>query len=159
MLRIFFIIIAFFMLTGAVIGGLYFWGVDPLSKLGLVINKAPDVKGSFRTPEHSYVDFGLLAVPLILDREVKAQAELIVRLDVVFEKKEMVAVNLPRLQAAYLEDMIGYLPSSFRNNGGRPISVADLDVIAIRRRLQAVSDRVLGPGAVKAVEIEHTGLR
>ncbi len=141
------------MLIGAVIGGLYFWGVDPLAKLGItapMMSKEPAAPPP--PPPPVYVDFGLLIVPVIQDREVKKQAEMIVRLEVDPKNKEIVAKNLPRLQNAYLAEMITYLGATVRE--GQP-----LDIPAIRRRLTTSAEKTLGGLYVKDVVIENPNLK
>ncbi len=146
-------VVGLLMLIGAVIGGLYFWGVDPLAKLGItapMMSKEPAAPPP--PPPPTYVDFGLLIVPVIQDREVKKQAEMIVRLEVDPKNKEIVAKNLPRLQNAYLAEMMTYLGVTVKE--GQP-----LDVPAIRRRLTASAEKTLGGVYVKDVAIENPNLK
>lgn len=154
MVRLIFIVIAFLMMIGALIGGLYFWGVDPLAQLDLMLGKAPaeSSQQEATAPQASYVDFGILIVPIIQDREVKKQAEMVLRLQVPRDKKEKVASTLPRLQHAFLQDMMGYL--SLRLRGG-----AGLDTVAVSRRLTAVAEKTLGPGHVEDVVIEQSAVK
>lgn len=156
MIRLIFMVIAFLMMVGAIIGGLYFWGVDPLARFNQLIGNAPAPKETATaapmvTPP-SYVDFGLLIVPVVQGREVRKQAEIILRLEVPFEKKEIVAQNLPRLQNAFLQDMMAFLPYQLRDS-------SSLDHAAISRRLLTVADKVLVPGWVKGVSIEQSSLK
>ncbi|CUW40190.1 protein of unknown function [Magnetospirillum sp. XM-1] len=147
-----FMVVGLLMLIGAVIGGLYFWGIDPLAKLGItapMMNKEPAAPPP---PPPVFVDFGLLIVPVIQDREVKKQAEMIVRLQVDPKDKEIVAKNLPRLQNAYLAEMITYLGLTVKE--GQP-----LDVPAIRRRLTMTAEKTLGGVYVKDVAIENPNLK
>ena len=66
MIRVIFIVVSLLLLVAAVVGGLYYWGVDPLAKLGLV---NPPVESGSPPPAPpsppAYVDFGLLMVPVI----------------------------------------------------------------------------------------------
>jgi len=155
-IRLIFMVVAFLLMVAAIIGGLYFWGIDPLDRFNQLIGNAPAQKETGPAPvlvtPPSYVDFGLLIVPVVQDRELKKQAEMILRLEVPFEKKEIVAQNLPRLQNAFLEDMMAFLPYQLRDN-------ASLDHAAIRRRLLQVCDKVLVPGWVKDVSIEQSSLK
>lgn len=156
MIRLIFLVIAFLMMVGAIIGGLYFWGVDPLARFNQLIGNAPAPKETTTSPvvvtPPSYVDFGLLIVPVVQDREVRKQAEMILRLEVPFDKKEVVAQNLPRLQNAFLQDMMAFLPYQLRDS-------SSLDHAAIRRRLLTICDKVLVPGWVKDVSIEQSSLK
>lgn len=152
-----FMVIAFLLMVGAIIGGLYFWGIDPLEKFNVLVGNAP-APAERNAPQPvvatppSFVDFGLLIVPVVQDREVKKQAEMILRLEVPFDKKEVVAQNLPRLQNAFLADMMGFLPYQLRDS-------STLDTVVIRRRLGALCDKVLGPGLVKDVSIEQSSVK
>jgi len=151
LVRLIFIVVALLMIIGAVLGGLYFMGVDPLAKLGItqpMIHKDEPPP----PPPPTYVDFGILIVPVIQDREVKKQAEMIVRLEVDPKNKELVAKNLPRLQNAYLEDMIGYLSVTLHEG-------QQLDSNAIARRLVSVADKTIGPGYIKGAVIENPTLK
>jgi hypothetical protein len=150
--RLLLMVVMLLVLIGGVVGGLYFWGIDPLAKLGIT---APVVKKDEPPPPPpppAYVDFGLLIIPVIQDREVKKQAEMIVRLEVEPKNKEIVAKNLPRLQNAYLGDMIGFLSVSLHE--GQP-----LDVPSIERRLLMVGDKTLGAGFLKGVRVENAVLK
>ena len=152
MVRLILIVVALLVLIGAVIGGLYFMGIDPLSKLGITAPMVQKDAPPPPPPPPSYVEFGVLIVPVIQDREVKKQAEMIVRLEVDPANKEIVARNLPRLQNAYLADMMEFLSVSMRE--GQP-----LDVPAIQRRLLAVTDKTLGASYLKGVAIENPVLK
>lgn len=153
MIRLIFIVVAFLLMIGGVVGGLYYWGIDPLAKLGVHLGNAPVAPEAPPKPVMpSFVDFGLLLVPVIQEHEVKHQAEMILRLQVEPDKKDMVGAQLPRLQAAFLEDMMEFLPLSLRDS-------SELDLAAVRGRLQAVADRVVGRGAVKDVFIENSELK
>ncbi|CCG42142.1 hypothetical protein [Magnetospirillum molischianum] len=155
MIRVIFIVISLLLILAGVVGGLYFWGIDPLAKLGidnpLSRSDAPPPAPP-PPPPPSYVDFGLLMVPVIQNHEVRKQAEMIVRLEVDPKNKEIVARNLPRLQNAFLEDMINFLGSTVQP--GQP-----LDTRAISRRLMIVADRTLGPGYLRNIVIENPNLK
>jgi len=154
-IRVIFIVISLLLLIAAVVGGLYYWGIDPLAKLGLTNPLAAESDAPKPPPPPSppaYVDFGLLMVPVIQNREVQRQAEMIVRLEVEPRNKEIVARNLPRLQNAFLEDMITFLGTIVRPD-------QPLDTEAIRRRLLVVGDRTLGPGYLRDVIIDNPTLK
>ena len=154
MIRIVFIVVALLLMIGAAIGGLYFWGIDPMAKFNTLIGKTPPgpVSDAPVVVPPTYVDFGLLIVPVIRDREVKKQAEMIIRLQVRQDKKSMVANRLPRLQAAFLEDMLGFLPNIVRDN-------QPLDTEAVRRRLVIVAERTMGAGFIEDVLVENPSLK
>lgn len=155
MVRLIFIIIAFLLVMGGLVGGLYFWGIDPLEKFNVLIGNAPSVPGAEVKPTvapPSYVEYGLLAVPVIEEREVRKQVEMILRLEVPFDKREIVAQNIPRLQSAYLQDMMEYLPIHLRN--GRR-----LDPPTVSQRLLKLTEKTIGAGFVKAVLIDQSSVK
>lgn len=143
------------MMIGAVIGGLYFWGIDPLAQLNLMLGKAPEDPNAApqqTSTQPNYVDFGLLIVPVIQDREVRKQAEMVLRLQVPYDKKAKVAASLPRLQHAFLAEMMQFLSVRLRDGAG-------LDTVAVSRRLTAVAEKTLGPGHVEDVIIEQASVK
>lgn len=143
------------MMVGAVIGGLYFWGIDPLAKFNSLMGNTPPSAESAHPQAvampPSYVDFGLLIVPVVMDRNDHRQAEMILRIEVPFDKKELVAQNLPRLQNAFLQDMLGFLPPLLRDN-------RTLDEGRVARRLAQVGTRLMGPGIILGVQIEQSSV-
>lgn len=155
-IRLIFLVVAFLLMIGGIIGGLYFWGIDPVQRFNAMIGNVPAdpaaVAQAARNAPPAYVDFGLLVVPVVQDREVKKQAEMILRIEVPFDKKEAVAQQLPRLQNAFLEDMMAFLPYQLRNS-------PTLDESAICNRLTIIATKLLGPGMVNGVTIQQSGLR
>jgi hypothetical protein len=155
MIRLIFIVVAFLLMVGGLIGGLYFWGVDPLAKFNALVGNAPAIPETPAAPvavPPSFVEFGLLIVPVVQDREIKKQAEMIIRLEVPHEKKERVAQNLPRLQNAFLQEMMSFLPSHLR-------TATQLDHAVIQRRLYMQAEKVLGAGMVKDVLIDQSTVK
>ena len=156
MKKILIAVVVLLLLLGGVIGGLYFSGMDPLALAGLkkgeLTEKAKEAaaKAASVIPvvPPSYVDFGLLVVPIVQNHEVRSQAELVIRLQVPANKVEPVATYLPRLQAALLEDMMEFMPKLIQQNGS-------LDPDPISARMVEVGARVFGPGVIQAVIIEN----
>lgn len=156
MIRLLFIVVAFLLMLGAVIGGLYFWGIDPLARLEAMMGIGPPAdpaaESAVGSKKPAYVDFGLLMVPIIQDRELKGRAEMIVRLQVSDDNKVRVAQELPRLQHAYLQDMLGFLPLHLRESG-------DVRTAVISQRLVRVAEKTIGPGMVVDVVIEQISVK
>lgn len=155
MIRLLIIILAFLLMLGAVIGGLYFWGIDPLARLESLMGMGPpkdlnEPDPSVKAP--AFVDFGLLLVPLIHDREVKGRAEMIIRLRVNHDKRVKVAQDLPRLQQAFLQEMMSFLPLYLRENG-------ELISPVVSRRLVRIAEKTIGPGMVLDVVIEQAAVK
>jgi hypothetical protein len=90
-------------------------------------------------PEFEYVQLDPLTLPVITTRGLTQQVSLKVRLEVDWGKKEEIASFEPRLIDAYLQDLYGALSagSMMKNNV--------VDIVQVKQRLTAVTDRVLGP--------------
>lgn len=153
MVRLLFIVVAFLIMIGGLIGGLYYWGVDPLAYFKVMIGQAPEDPNKPKiVTGPSYVDFGILIVPVVQDREIKKQVDMVLRLEVPEDKKQYVATNLPRLQHAFLQDMMAWLPVRLRDTSA-------LDHTAVTRRLTKVAEKTLGPGNVTDVVIEQASVK
>jgi hypothetical protein len=155
MVRILILVVSLLILLGGAVGGLYYWGIDPLAKLGLKPGELKDqakaaasaaAAAAVKVPP-SYVDFGLLVVPVVQNHEVHAQAEIVIRLQVPAGKVEHIALYLPRLQAAYEESMMEFIPGLLRDRGS-------LDIDPLRDRLLLVSNQVF-PNEILDVIIEN----
>ena len=155
MIRIIIIVVAILAVAAGGIFGAKMAGIDVLAMAGLqpgdLKNKAKQAAAAAAAAipvvQPAFVDFGLLVVPVVLDHEVGSQAELVIRLQVPQGKVEHVATYLPRLQSAFLEAMINYVPVVLRSYG-------NLDNEALRQRLLNVSKTVF-PGEIEDVIIEN----
>ena len=156
MKKILILVVVVILLLGAVVGGMFFWGMDPLALVGLkkdeLATKAKEAAtasmAAITAKQPTFVDFGVLVVPVVINHEIRSQADLVIRLQVVQSKTEEVAKYMPRLQAAYVEDMMEFVPKVLHDYG-------TLDIDAIRNRLVVVGAKVYGPDVIEAVIIEN----
>ncbi len=157
MIRLIFIILASFLMIGAAIGALYYWDIDPLELFGFTPPSEEEMmrrKAAAAAIPPAYVDFGPMIVPVVQDHEVKQQAEMILRLEVVASKKDFVANNLPRLQNAFLTDMMEFIPTLLAEDRS-----SFLDTEKVGNRLRLSAEKVLGPDVVTRVLIEQSALK
>ena len=156
MKKILLLVVVVILLLGGVVGGLYFWGKDPLAMIGLkngdITNKAKEAAAAavavIPVTPPSYVDFGVLVIPVIQNHEVRSQADLVIRLQVKNDKTEEVAKFMPRLQAAFVEQMMEFVPKVLHDYG-------NLDMNALSKRMVEVGATVYGPGVIENVIIEN----
>lgn len=99
-------------------------------------------------PQVQFVDLPPLTLPVVRDGDV----ERVVRVDLALELKSgadapRVSADLPRLTDAFLVELYALV-------GHRLMEENRYDADVIKRRLQAASERVLGPGVVTAVLIQ-----
>lgn len=93
-----------------------------------------------------FVDLPPFVVPVVRDREVQKNFTITLRLDVEPGQEETVNRYLSKLQAAYLQMLYVVVPEQIHAR-------VTLDVRALKQRLQGITDRVAGPGAVREVMV------
>ena len=90
-------------------------------------------------PDFEYVDLKPLVLPIITDRGLTQQVSLMVSLELPYGEVGEIAPFEPRLADAYLQDLYGALGAGNAMMQGNVI-----DVMAVKRRLNAVTAKVLG---------------
>lgn len=93
-----------------------------------------------------FVDLPPFVIPVVRDREVQKNFTITLRLDVEPGQEETVNRYLSKLQAAYLQMLYVVVPEQIHAR-------VTLDVRALKQRLQGITDRVAGPGAVREVMV------
>lgn len=151
LVRILILLVAFLAMVGGGIGGLYYWGIDPIAKFNQLIGRAPQAEVAAAPPPvvlPGYVEFGLLTVPVVQGKDIKYQVDMIIRLEVIYDKREVIAHNLPRIQNSFLHDLMSFLPGHMRET-------AQVDIPTVQQRLIIAANKVLEPGFVKNVRIDQ----
>lgn len=100
-------------------------------------------------PDYEYIDLKPLVLPVITDRGLTQQVSLVVSLELPYGKTEEVEPMEPKLADAYLQDLYGAL-----GTGGAMMKGGVIDVAAVKGRLTAVTDRVLGADKVHEVLLQ-----
>ncbi|NKD54247.1 MULTISPECIES: hypothetical protein [unclassified Haematospirillum] len=93
-----------------------------------------------------FVDLPPFVVPVVRDREVQKNFTITLRLDVEPGQEEVVNRHMSKLQAAYLQMLYVVVPEQIHAR-------VTLDVRALKQRLQGITDRIAGPGAVREVMV------
>ncbi len=99
-----------------------------------------------------YVELEPLILPLIQDGQVTHHVTLQVVIEVVAGEKERVLLVKRQLTDAYLSELYGLLALRFVRRQANALPL-------LRRRLLAVSERLLGPGVVGDVLISEPSRR
>jgi flagellar protein FliL len=98
---------------------------------------------------YEYVDLHPLFVPVINEKGLVQQVSLSVSLECPMGKRDSVNVFKPRLMDAYLRELYGALGS------GRAMMRGNIvDVEQLKARLEAVTERVVGPDLVSDVLLQ-----
>lgn len=99
--------------------------------------------------ERDYVALRPISIPVINEQGLVQQVSIALSLECPMGKREDVSGAEPRLMDAYLRELYGALGSGRVMMRGNVV-----DVDAIKTRLTAVTDRIVGPGLVSDVLLQ-----
>jgi len=91
-------------------------------------------------PDFDYIKIDPITLPVITAKGLTQQVSIVVQLEIDWGKRDEIAIYEPRLIDAYLQDLYGTLGAG---HGMMKDNVVDID--AVKKRLTAVTDKVLGP--------------
>lgn len=151
MKKILIIIIALVALMGGIATALVMFELIPRDMLPpiLLANLAEPAKPAPPPPSPSaYVDMDQIAVPILLDKQVKGSILIEIRLEVDSLERSKVEEKGPILHDAIIRDLYDFLPKHLAD---RPT----VDLSALKSRLHAVANRVVGSGKVRAVLVQN----
>jgi hypothetical protein len=95
-----------------------------------------------------FIDMEPINVPVFADDKVATSIQITLKLEVVgTENEARIKRNMTRLQDRFLRDLYAYVPRLLRNE-------ERVSVFVIKRRLQLVSDKTLGPGTIAGVLVQ-----
>ncbi len=98
------------------------------------------------------IDMGALSVPLILDNAPAVHAQILARLIVDADKEAYVRNLLPKLRDAYLRDFLSFLPVHMQS---RKVP----DPVDIHARMKVISDKILGSGMLRDIQVTDARIR
>lgn len=99
--------------------------------------------------EYEYFEMDPLIIPVINSRGLSQQVNLIVSLEVPNGKMPDVELYAPRLTDAYIQDLYGVLGAGYGLVNGNV-----LNVNAIKQRLAAVTEKIIGDELVNDVLLQ-----
>lgn len=95
-----------------------------------------------------FIDMDPLVIPIFAEDRVVAAIQIQLKLEAMGAANEaQVTRILPRLSDAFLRELYSFVPRLVQKGG-------QVDVLAIKRRLQMVADRVAGEGVVHSVLVQ-----
>lgn len=95
-----------------------------------------------------FLDMDLLVIPVFAEDRVVAAIQIQLKLETKGTANEDYLNRIkPRLGDAFLRDLYAFIPRLVQKGG-------QLDVLAIKRRLQMVADKVAGPGKIDNVLVQ-----
>lgn len=140
------IVVGLVSLLGAAAGGMAHLGVPPFGAPAAAQTVVAEVVPATVVVPPTFVDAGLVGVPVIKGNKVVKSVVLQLQLDVEPGAKSRIEANLPRLQHGFLADLMAFMPAHLKDR-------SQVDIAAVKRRLAWVCERVIGPGAVREVLI------
>lgn len=140
------IVVLLALMGGGALGGLGLMGMGPLAdyvKRDAGSGAAPAAPAAPATRD---IAVDTLGVPLFEGGAVRTRLFLNLQLKVLADAAPAVQHALPRLQSAFLEDMLQFMPYHLRDR-------AKIDPELVAQRLLKVARRVAGPDAVSQVVV------
>jgi flagellar basal body-associated protein FliL len=139
------------MIAGAGISVMKTLGVGPFGPDRATSEYAPASIGDSGSPKGAtprFIDMEPIIVTIFVAERVATTIQIAVKLEAIGSNNEArITRNMTRLQDRYLRGLYSYIPRLLRNK-------ERVDVYAIKRRLQLISDKVLGPGTISAVLVQ-----
>ena len=138
---------ALMMLTGATVSIMKALAIGQFS--GKVAESAAEAKARLNAPEPPrFIDLEPLIVPIFHGDEIVATIQISVKLEAVGAANETRINRIkPRLNDAYIKDLYSFIPRLLRNQ-------ERVNVFIIKKRLQMVSDKLLGEGIISDVLVQ-----
>lgn len=95
-----------------------------------------------------FIDMDPLVIPIFAEDRVVAAIQIQLKLETMGAANEshLNAIK-PRLSDAFLRELYAFIPRLVQKGG-------QLDVLAIKRRLQMIADNVAGPGRISGVLVQ-----
>jgi hypothetical protein len=95
-----------------------------------------------------FIDMDPLVIPIFTEDRVVAAIQIQLKLETLGAANETHLNNIkPRISDAFLRELYAFVPRLVQKGG-------QLDVLAIKRRLQMVADNVAGPGRINGVLVQ-----
>ncbi|MCB1721125.1 MAG: flagellar basal body-associated FliL family protein [Rhodospirillales bacterium] len=150
-MRMVFIALGALIVLGGGAAGAYFYFFQSAeaSAVDTIDDHKDDKKKDDHSGHYEFVELDPLILPIVDNNGVSQTVSLVVTLEVVdAEAKTKVEMITPRLKDAFIQDMYGVLNKHAALKGG----VIQVDVL--KKRLNAVSARVVGEDAVHDVLLQ-----
>ena len=95
-----------------------------------------------------FIDMDPLVIPIFAEDRVIAAIQIQLKLETLGAANERhLNAIMPRISDAFLRELHSFIPRLVQKGG-------QLDVLAIKRRLQMIADNVAGPGRINGVLVQ-----
>lgn len=146
MKKVIILIVLLLLAGGGVLGGLAVMGMGPLAPY---VAASPEVASTTPPPPPAarLIDMDTMGIPVIEGSTVTGRLFLNLQLDVAPENADKIKAIMPRVQSAFLQDLLVYLPRHMRERD-------KLDPVLLQQQLLLVARRVAG-GKIRSVLIKN----
>lgn len=150
MKKVIVLLVVLLVIAGGAVGALYFLKMGPFEEKALTaeeldaIAEAKELAGEETTTAISISPF---TIPLFQGEQISGSIQVQFQLEVTKGLEDGVNSKLIRLEDAYLRDLYAFLPRLLRNK-------ENLDVIALKRRIMRITEKIVGPDIVEDVLIQ-----
>ncbi len=140
------LIVLLLLAGGGVLGGMAVMGMGPLAQY---IATQPTVPAAAPPPPPAarLIDLDTMGIPIIEGNTVTGRVFFNFQLDVLPENAEPVKQLMPRLQSAFLQELLVYMPRHLRERN-------KLDTTLVQQQLLGVARRVAG-AKIRSVQIKN----
>ncbi len=136
------IIAVIVIIVGGAVGVLKWQQIWPFAPKEVVVKEAPP------PPPPIFVEMDPLLIPVFSGDKVAATFQIQFKLETVGEENEQKITELmPRLNDVFFRDLYVFIPRLLRKN-------QNIDVRAVKKRLQLLADKLAGKGVIDAVLIQ-----
>lgn len=150
MKKVLILVIILLVVAGGAVGGLYFMKMGPFEEQPLTaeeldaIAEEKELSGEETT---TAIPIKAFSIPLFQGERISGSIQVQFELEVTKGQEEAVNKKIIRLEDAYLRDLYVFLPRLLRNK-------EKLDVVALKRRIMRITEKVIGPDIVEDILIQ-----
>lgn len=146
MKKVILLVVILLVLAGGAVGAMYFMQLGPFEPKEPVKKTQEEIELE-KEATTTTVAIKPFNIPIFQGERVAGSIQVQFELEVPIGQEEAINEKMVRLEDAYLRDLYVYLPQLLRNK-------ETLDVLALKRRLKRVSEKIVGPDIIEDVLIQ-----
>lgn len=146
MKKVILFLVLLIVVVGAAVGTLYFLKLGPFEETKVVEKTAEELEFE-KEDSFSSIPIKPFTIPMFQGERIAGSIQVQFELEVPKGQEEAVNSQMVRLEDAYLRDLYVFMPRLLRNK-------EKLDIIALKRRLMRVTEKIIGPDVVDDILIQ-----
>jgi flagellar basal body-associated protein FliL len=141
MKKVLLLVLVLFMLIGGAVGAMVVFGIGPFKPADQAA-KVPE------PPKPVFVDMESISIPIFLVDKQPKQLFMTLRFEVDMDRRKVLQEKMPKVRDLILRDLHGFMPEHMRTRKAA-------DLIVVKQRMMAVTEKILGPGIVRNILISE----